>query len=166
VEDGDAQRQVELEQQIRQLQEELARLRSRPRESRPPESSTSILPAPPPGWVWNEVVNDTAGWHEVSLVDIQPTQGAPLPIRLFINRFKSSSSDCEAFIHDPIGELIKAGDQIEAFQQINRSWKLSTLVANHDRTLSVTHLPSIVVIDPTNPGAALLTTKVVDPTAP
>ena len=121
----------ELERRIRELQEELAQLNSR----------TPRIALVPGGWVWNEEENDTAGWHEVSLVDIQPTQGAPLPIRLFINRFKSSSSDCEAFIHNPIGELIKAGDQIEAFQQINRSWKLSTFVSDHDRTLSLTHLP-------------------------
>lgn len=77
--------------------------------------------------------NDTAGWHEIDLSPIQPP-GEEMPFRLFVNRFESSSPDSERFIHDPREQLA------EAIEEFSDSWKVTTFIVNHHRTLSVKHV--------------------------
>ena len=64
--------------------------------------------------------------------------GTEVPFKLFANRFKSSSPDCEAFIHDPLAVMSGTRE----FQElgVTPDWKVITLVLNHHQTLSATHL--------------------------
>jgi hypothetical protein len=79
------------------------------------------------------VDNDTAGWHEIDLSVIEPPKEG-IPFRLFVNRFKSSSPESEAFLHDPRRELAAA---IAGF---DGDWRVSTFIVNHHRTLSYRHV--------------------------
>jgi hypothetical protein len=83
--------------------------------------------------------NDTAGWHEIDLSMLAPANG-PVPYRLLVNRFKSSSPDSERFIHDPRTEIMNARGDVDAFTDVNEDWHVSTFVVNHHRTLSVRHV--------------------------
>ena len=87
------------------------------------------------------VDNATAGWHEVDLSVVTPPDGE-VPFRLFVNRFKSSSPDSEAFLHDPRRELEGA---IRGFDE---GWRVSTFIVNHHRTLSYRHLYALAAAYP------------------
>ena len=54
------------------------------------------------------VNNDTTDWFEIDVSGLAPTDGTKIPFRLIAARFKSSSPDSEAFIHDPLDVLVKA----------------------------------------------------------
>ena len=54
------------------------------------------------------VENDTHGWIEIDVSPLDPGDDTGVPFRLVANRFKSSSSDSEDFIHDPLSVLIQA----------------------------------------------------------
>ena len=47
-------------------------------------------------------------WVEVTSIhdDLVPTGSPELQFRLFANRFKSSSPDCEYFLHDPLRHML------------------------------------------------------------
>ena len=47
-------------------------------------------------------------WVEITSIhdDLVPTGESELQFRLFANRFKSSSSDCEYFLHDPLRHML------------------------------------------------------------
>lgn len=91
--------------------------------------------------------NDTAGWSEIDLSVLVPGDEDDLPYRLVVNRFKSSSPDSEAFIHDPLRQIIKARDGVPAFEAVDEDWHVSTFVINHHRTLSVRHVHALAVVD-------------------
>jgi hypothetical protein len=58
------------------------------------------------------------------------------------NRFKSSSPDCELFLHQPLQFLLNADDDVaRAFVDgLDTSTKVTTTVVNHDETLGGWHL--------------------------
>lgn len=88
-----------------------------------------------------------AGWREIDLSGIKP-EGSEIPFRLIVNRFKSSTPACEAFIHDPLSALIEAGAIIDPGLGIDANWKVATFVTNHHRTLSKVHLYALVAATP------------------
>ena len=90
--------------------------------------------------------NDTSGWRELELSGLAPSDGRDIPIRLLVNRFESSSPHSEAFIHDPLGEIIKVKGSVPAFANVTDDWHVSTFVINHHRTLSVKHVYPIAVV--------------------
>jgi len=101
-------------------------------------------------WKWDRVENDTAGWIELDLSGLQSDDGSPIPYRLVVNRFKSSSPDSEAFINDPIAAFKLASETVDAFRDIDESWRVTTLVVNHNDTLSVSHVYSNVTVNASN----------------
>jgi hypothetical protein len=87
-------------------------------------------------WVWHEQPNSTFPWTQISLPDglVPDDLAEDQRYKVFTARFKSSSPDCELFIHDPVkslvdGGIIKAGN-----------YRVTTHVLNHQRTLSKWHL--------------------------
>jgi hypothetical protein len=90
--------------------------------------------------------NDTAGWSEIDLSVLRPDNDDELPYKLVVNRYKSSSPDSEAFIHDPLSQILKARDSVPAFADVDESWHVSTFVINHHRTLSVRHVYAMVTV--------------------
>ena len=103
-------------------------------------------------WPVVAVDNDTSGWIELDLsplrsrVDSNPS----IPIRLIANRFKSSSTDCERFIHRPLEVLIEAGQTVDALRDVTEEWRVMTFVSNHHRTLSGSHLVARVAVNATD----------------
>src|SRR4051812_5796309 len=79
-------------------------------------------------WVWDRVDNDTSNWVEFDLTPIQSSDGADVPYRLLVSRLKSSSPDSEAFVHDPLGALMEAASEVDAFRDIDRTWGVATFV--------------------------------------
>ena len=93
--------------------------------------------------------NDTAGWSEIDVSRLAPSDNSGVPFRLVVNRFKSSSQDSEDFIHDPLAALIKAqGDErlLEGLE-LTSEWRVTTLVLNHHQTLSATHLNVVAAVN-------------------
>jgi hypothetical protein len=86
--------------------------------------------------------NDTAGWHEIDISRLQPPDGTPIPFRLYGNRFKSSSPDSEAFLHDPVPALVNGIAEVDA------GWQVTSFVVNHHRTLSKIHLYALAIVAP------------------
>lgn len=93
------------------------------------------------------VDNDTSGWKELDVTGLQSGDGSPVPIRLLVNRFKSSSPDAEEFIHDPLQALIDAEgrDEIKGFG-FDKSWRVTTHIVNHHVPLRPTHLYANVTV--------------------
>ena len=83
--------------------------------------------------------NATDQWEEIDLGKHKPDDD-DLPFRLVVRRFKSSSPDSEAFIHDPLREIVQAGGSVPAFEAVTMDWRVTTWVTNHHRTLSVRHV--------------------------
>lgn len=90
------------------------------------------------GWAYEAEPNDTAGWQEL---DTRPlaTQGDTVLFRVFGNRFKSSSSDAERFIHDPLGEMVKA-----PLLEVTPEFTVTTIVVRHE--LQLRKHPMIVLV--------------------
>ena len=106
--------------------------------------------------------NDTNGWVEINFEQLRPASGRVLPFQVFGNRFKSSSTDCEMFLHDPLAQLKSApGDlvklNVEGFrgedlamdlEELRERWHLTTYVANHHRGLNKIYLYAKLVVGP------------------
>jgi hypothetical protein len=103
------------------------------------------------------VENDTNGWIEIDVSGLTPTKSDDppetrvLPYRLLGNRFKSSSPDCELFIHDPLGVLLDArdngSDQVrDVLRDVDEDWRVTTFLVNHEATLSNFHLLANVFV--------------------
>lgn len=101
-------------------------------------------------WKWEPVDNDTNGWVELDISALRPRDGTEIPFRLIANRVKSSSPECERFIHDPLGALLEAQATDKALQalQLTRDWRVTTIVVNHHHTLSGTHLYMMAAVNP------------------
>ena len=87
-----------------------------------------------------DIENDTSGWVEIDLSALKPRGEDELPFRLVANRFKSSSPDSEAFIHDPLTYLLETRGDAAALRSVDPTWHVSTFVINHHRTLSKVHV--------------------------
>jgi len=103
--------------------------------------------------------NDTAGWYEIDVSRLQPPDRTPIPFRLLANRFKSSSPDSEAFIHDPLTAMIGAASEVEAFKMIDRTWHVTTFVTNHHRTLSWVHVYAMAAVNQAEQTVAITIVK-------
>ena len=90
---------------------------------------------------------DTNGWIEIDVSALDPGDGNPIPFRLVANRFKSSTDDCEAFIHDPLGVFLAASTELDALSAVKPDWHVSTFVVNHHRTLSAMHLYALATVN-------------------
>ena len=88
------------------------------------------------GWHWHREANDTFPWVQLGLPEGLIPNGLADDQRfeLWVARFKSSSPDCETFVHDPVASMIEGG-VIES-----RDVHVTTHVINHERTLSKFHL--------------------------
>jgi len=96
------------------------------------------------------VDNNTAGWIEFDLSPLDPGDDTGgVPFRLVANRFTSSSSDSEDFIHDPLGALIQAqgSESLLPGLELSREWTVTTHVVNHHQTLSAKHLYAMAAVD-------------------
>lgn len=94
------------------------------------------------------VENDTNGWVELDVTALKPEDMDQVPFRLVANRFKSSSPDSEAFIHDPLNALLQARAQVEALWPVEEDWRVTTFVINHHKTLSHVHVYAMGVVSP------------------
>ena len=103
-------------------------------------------------WLTSEEENEPSGWLELGL-DGLGLPGTEVPFRLFARRFKSSSPDAEWFLHDPLGMLLE--ERAFADSGFNRSWKITTFVVNHHRTLSRIQLSTMAVVAPEEQTVAL-----------
>ncbi|MDP9482894.1 MAG: hypothetical protein M3P84_06690, partial [Chloroflexota bacterium] len=50
-------------------------------------------------------------------------------------------------------------DALAALGQVGANWHVSTLVVNHQATLSIRHLSVVVTLKPDNPSAGILIVK-------
>lgn len=138
--------------------------------------------------------NDTHGWVEVPLDQfLGPADDGCMPaFQLFLNRFKSSSPDWEAFLHDPLRSMLMDpgdlrnvaggwpdfpgdddddprqnvdGGALQAIRDDPR-FRINGNFVNQNRKLSKIHASTIAVISPD--GISLTTHKdasLDDPTA-
>ena len=87
-------------------------------------------------------------WLKIVLKDteVDPLDGTDIPIQVVARRFKSSSVDCDEFIHNPLGYLMDAqkNDGILDEVVLTTDWKVTTHIVNHHRTLRATHLYALV----------------------
>ena len=106
------------------------------------------------------VTEEDAGkaWVPIDLSTLDPLDGTGVPFDLVVNRFKSSSQDCEDFIHDPL-TVMQSAPELERFGLNEGEWKVTTLVVNHHRTLSATHLHVLAAIDNEEKTVALTLVK-------
>jgi hypothetical protein len=111
--------------------------------------------------------NDTSPWFRLNDFDnVKALDGSWKPIEVLGKRYNSSSPDSEDFIHDPLTIMIRdANDSSNdpevqrALQLIEPSWHVSTLVVNHQATLSIRHLNVIAAINPNNPSVGIMIVK-------
>ena len=109
--------------------------------------------------------NDSSPWVELrDFAKVAPTDDSWRPITVLGKRFKSSSPDSEAFLHDPLTVLMNDAlepdkGEVEALKQITRGWHVSTIVVNHQATLSIRHLNVIVTLNPHNPSVGIMLVK-------
>ena len=111
--------------------------------------------------------NADVPWFELDISKLDPGDGTALP-RLFVTRFKSSSTDSEDFIHDPLTALILAqkdgkiqdpgGQQVNDLE-ITSEFRVTTLVVNHHETLSKTHLIASASVDTQGSTVGVTVTK-------
>ena len=101
---------------------------------------------------------DTIDWVEINL-DQLATPGLPVPFTLIGARFKSSSSDSEDFIHDPLNVLINSG-----LAGIASDWRVATLVVNHEKTLSASHTYALAAAK--SGGSGIVGTLIIKQPAP
>jgi hypothetical protein len=106
----------------------------------------------------NFVENDTNGWIEIDVSALKPTKDdTEIPFRVIANRFKSSSEDCEAFIHEPLQALLAARDAgVEACRDVREDSRVTTFIVNHHVGLRLIHLYAMAKISTgTGAGAAM-----------
>jgi hypothetical protein len=97
----------------------------------------------------DEEPNADVPWVETTdcyVKEVDPGDGTRIP-RTFTTRFKSSSNDSEYFIHDPLRFLINTLGKDHPELELNDGWRVTTLVVNHQNTLSRTHLIASVSAD-------------------
>ncbi len=128
--------------------------------------------------------NDTHGWVEVPLDQFLGTAGdgcAPT-FKVFLNRFKSSSPDWEAFLHDPLRSMLMdpgdltsvdgwkdfpgdddpdpreniSGGALQAIRDDPR-FRITGSFVNQNRKLSKIHASTIAIVSPD--GISLTTHK-------
>ncbi len=101
------------------------------------------------------VERDTTGWIEIDHSKLAPTRDdTQIPFRVIANRFKSSSADCELFIHQPVAMLLDARDRdpddgvrallAEVLEDVTPATRTTTFIVNHEETLSNFHLYAVV----------------------
>ena len=101
------------------------------------------------------VGQDTNGWIEIDHSKLAPTRDdTQIPFRVIANRFKSSSADCELFIHQPVAMLLDARDKdpdegvrallTEVLADVTPATRTTTFIVNHEETLSNFHLYAVV----------------------
>jgi hypothetical protein len=109
--------------------------------------------------------NDSSPWIELrDFAKVAPTDDSWTPIRVLARRFKSSSPESEAFLHDPLTVLMRDAldpdkGEVEALGLITRDWHVSTIVVNHQATLSIRHLNAVVALYPDNPSVGIMLVK-------
>jgi hypothetical protein len=109
--------------------------------------------------------NDSSPWIELrDFAKVAPTDDSWMPITVLGRRFKSSSPDSEAFLHDPLTVLMNDAldpdkGEVEALGQITRDWHVSTIVVNHQATLLIRHLNAIVTLNPDDPSVGIMLVK-------
>jgi hypothetical protein len=112
--------------------------------------------------------NDTSPWVLLHDVDkLASSDGSWTRVAVVAKRYKSSSADSEAFIHDPVSVMIADAknpetgepDALAELAQVGRHWHVSTLVVNHQATLAIRHLNVIVSLKPDNPSAGIMIVK-------
>jgi hypothetical protein len=109
--------------------------------------------------------NDSSPWIELrDFAKVAPTDDSWTPITVLGRRFKSSSPDSEAFLHDPLTVLMNDAldpdkGEVEALGQITRDWHVSTIVVNHQATLLIRHLNAIVTLNPDDPSVGIMLVK-------
>lgn len=109
--------------------------------------------------------NDPSKWTEVDIERLigRPDDGRPIPFRMFVKRFKSSSSDSELFVHDPLGQMLmdpgalagidgwpqppETPGEMQAIRN-DPKFHVQTVVANHHRTLSKIHAYPTILVGP------------------
>ncbi len=93
---------------------------------------------------------DPSGWVELNVSALEPDDGTSIPFTLMAHRFKSSTPECEAFIHSPLGVLLEAARTNATLRslELTPDWHVTTFVVNHHRTLSATHLYAMAAVDP------------------
>lgn len=89
--------------------------------------------------------NDSSEWVELGLHGLAAPE-AVVPFRLLAKRFKSSSTDSERFIHDPLQVLTEQPVFKDA--GVDLRWRVTTFVVNHQRTLSRIYMFAMVVVAP------------------
>ncbi len=106
------------------------------------------------------VTEENAGkaWEQIDVSTLDPQDGTGVPFNLVVNRFKSSSQDCEDFIHDPL-TVMRAARELDEFGLNEGDWKVTTLVLNHHQTLSATHLHVLAAIADDEKTVALTLVK-------
>ncbi len=92
---------------------------------------------------------DSSGWVELDISALEPHDETSIPFRLVAHRFKSSTPECEAFIHNPLGVLLEAARTNATLRslELTPDWHVTTFVVNHHRTLSATHLYAMAAVD-------------------
>ena len=135
--------------------------------------------------------NDTHGWVEVPLDQfLGPADDGCMPaFQLFLNRFKSSSPDWEAFLHDPLRSMLMDPGDLRnvaggwpdfpgdpdsddprenggALQEIRDDprFRIHGSFVNQNRKLSKIHASTIAVIS--SDGISLTTHKDANPDDP
>lgn len=112
--------------------------------------------------------NDTSPWVLLRDFDkLASSDGTWNRVVAVAKRYKSSSPDSEAFIHDPLSVMMADAQNPETGEaealaelgQIGRHWHVSTLVVNHQATLSIRHLSVVVTLKPDNPSAGIMIVK-------
>ena len=112
--------------------------------------------------------NDTSPWVLLRDLDkLEASDGSWNRVAAVAKRYKSSSPDSEAFIHDPIAVMMADAqnadsgetEALEQLAQVGRHWHVSTLVVNHQATLSIRHLTVVVTLKPDNPSAGIMIVK-------
>lgn len=88
--------------------------------------------------------NNSNGWINLDIGRLDPNDGTDFPFGVIANRFKSSSPECEIFLHQPLQMLIElaATDPVVAafMDGVGGSSKVSTSIVNHDETLGALHM--------------------------
>jgi hypothetical protein len=101
------------------------------------------------------VDNDTNGWIEIDVSGLAPKRdSSEIPFRAIGNRFKSSSADCELFIHQPVAMLLREQDESpdpkvrellkSVLEDVTPATRTTTFIVNHEETLSNFHLYAVV----------------------
>jgi hypothetical protein len=112
--------------------------------------------------------NDTSPWIKLDVSGLAANNSLEpwREIAVLAKRYKSSSKDSEAFIHDPLETMIHDADDPtndadarEALGMITRDWHVITTVVNHQATLSIRHVSVLAALNPENPSIGLMIIK-------